>query len=204
MSKFLKYIGSVLFGGGLVWLAFKDEDWTSFGQKLEEVDLGPIVAYVVVFSAAHILQIFRWGVLVRALGPVSWRAVLGAGAVGYMCIMVFPLRLGEFVRPYLIRQVDGVSASGALATVIVERVIDGLIFVALFFVFITLLPQSGNPAVSVVKFGAMVAGVVFVTTLVVLILAFIRRVETVRLIQKIGDRIAPPLVAKLIGILEGF
>ncbi|MEE2785928.1 MAG: lysylphosphatidylglycerol synthase transmembrane domain-containing protein [Myxococcota bacterium] len=204
MSKFMKYLGSVIFGGLLVWLAFKDEDWSTFGAKLQEVDLGPILAYLALFSVAHILRIFRWGVLVRALGPVPWRAVAGAGAVGYMCIMVFPLRLGEFVRPYLIRRIDGVTASGALATVVVERVIDGLIFVGLFFVFITLLPPSGHPAVSVVKLGAYLAGAVFVTTLAVLIFSYVRRRQTVNLISSIGGRISPRLTVKLVGLLESF
>jgi glycosyltransferase 2 family protein len=141
---------------------------------------------------------------VRALGPIRWSDITSAGAVGYMCIVVFPLRLGEFVRPYLVRGKGGVTASGALATVVVERVIDGLLFVGLFFVFLSILPASGHPAVAAVKATAYVAGAVFVTALIVLIAAYLRRAWTVRVIRQIGERVHPGLTAKAVGLLEAF
>jgi uncharacterized protein (TIRG00374 family) len=203
-SLFVKYTVSILLGGVLVWLAFRGEDWSDFLVRLESVEHGPLMGYVGLFTAAHLLRIFRWGVLVRALGDVQWRDILSAGAVGYMCIMVLPLRLGEFVRPYLVRGKAGVTASGALATVVVERVIDGLLFVALFFFFINMLPPTGNPAVALVKGSAWLAGAVFVGTLVVLVAAHLRKEQTLRLLQKIGNRINRGVTDKALGLLESF
>ncbi|MEZ4471775.1 MAG: lysylphosphatidylglycerol synthase domain-containing protein, partial [bacterium] len=98
----------------------------------------------------------------------------------------------------------GVTASGALATVVVERVIDGVIFVGLFFVFISLLPESGHPAVGAVRVGAYGAGLFFVTLLAVLIGAYIKQEATVRLLSGIGRRIHAGLTEKAIGLLEAF
>jgi len=203
-SLWFKYLVSVLIGGGLVWLAFRDEDWTQVGEQLTRVNQGPLIGYLVLFSLAHVLRMVRWGVLVRALGTISWRDTLAAGAVGYMCIMIFPLRLGEFVRPLLVRGRDGVTASGALATVVVERVIDGILFVALFFVFISLLPDSGNPAVATVKISAYVAGAVFVVALVTMVAAFLKREQTVRLLRLVGEPIHRGLTDKAVGLLDAF
>lgn len=200
----LKYVISVALGALLVWLAFRNEDWTGFGDRLAAVDIAPVIGYVVLFALAHVLRIVRWGVLVRALGPIRWRDVFGAGAVGYMCIIVFPLRLGEFVRPYLVRGKAGITASGALATVVVERVIDGLLFVALFFTFISLLPPSGHPAVDAVKISAWLAGAVFLGALAVLIAAYWRRALTVSVLTAIGNRIHRGLTEKATGLLEAF
>lgn len=200
----VKYVVSLAFGALLVWLAFRGEDWSDFGRRLASVQVGPIVGYLLLFAAAHVLRIVRWGVLVRALGPVPWRDVFTAGAVGYMCIIAFPLRLGEFVRPYLVRGKGGVTASGALATVVVERVIDGLLFVALFFVFVSLLPESGDPAVAAVKLSAVAAGVVFLTVLVVLIAAAARREWTLSVLHGIGHAIHGRLATRALGLLEAF
>lgn len=200
----LKYVISIALGALLVWLAFRNEDWSGFGDRLASVEPGPVLGYVALFTVAHVLRIVRWGVLVRALGPVRWRDVFSAGAVGYMCIIVFPLRLGEFVRPYLVRGKAGVTASGALATVVVERVIDGLLFVALFFTFISLLPPSGHPAVEAVKISAWLAGAVFLGALVVLIAAHRRREATVAVLTAIGQRVHRGLTAKAVGLLDAF
>lgn len=203
-SLWSKYLVSVLLGGVMVWLAFRGEDFTGFGERLRKVDVVPLLGYVGLFAAAHVLRVVRWGVLVRALGPIRWRDVFTAGCVGYMCISVFPLRLGEFVRPYLVRGRGGVTASGALATVVVERVIDGLLFVGLFFVFLSILPPSGNPAVDAVKLTAYLAGAVFLTVLIVLIAAYARRAWTVALLERIGNRVHPGLTVKALGLLDAF
>lgn len=201
---FLKYVLSIALGALMVWLAFRGEDWQSVGERLGQVQIAPAVAYVVLFSIAHLLRIQRWGLLVRALGPISWRSILSAGAIGYMCITAFPLRLGEFVRPYLVRGQGGVTASGALATVVVERVIDGVLFVGLFFVFIALLPESGHPAVGAVKVGAYGAGLFFVTLLVLLITAYYKQQATVALLTRIGRRIHAGLTDRAVGLLVAF
>lgn len=199
-----KYLVSSALGVTLIWLAFRDEDWSSFGDKLESVDLGMLALYIGLFSAGHMIRIARWGVLVRALGPVPWRDVLAVGSVGYMCIVVFPLRLGELVRPYLIRGYEGVRGSGVLATVVVERVIDGLMFVGLFFVVISILPDTGGPAVEAVKIGAYGAGAVFVSTLVVLIAGYVQRARTVAIIERIGKHVHAGLTRRVVGLLDAF
>ena len=66
----------------MVWLAFRGEDWSAFGAKLDAVDMNCLIAYLLIFSAAHLLRIIRWGVLVRALGPVPWSKVLRRGRGG--------------------------------------------------------------------------------------------------------------------------
>jgi uncharacterized protein (TIRG00374 family) len=205
LRKFLlKYVLSTALGAVMVWVAFRGEDWSDFGRRLATVDVGLLTLYLLLFTLGHVVRMARWGVLVRALGPVKWGDVMGAGAIGYMAIMVLPLRLGEFVRPVLIRGKGGVSASGAMATVVVERVIDGLLFVALFFVFMSLLPQSDRPAVEAVKLAGYIAGAIFLAALVVLVAGYARRRATVEFIARVGDRIHAGLTRKAVRLLGAF
>ena len=200
----LKYSLSILLGAGMVYLAFRGEDWGAFSRGIGQVDWYKLGGYLALFGAAHVLRILRWGILVRALGPVSWRKVASIGAFGYLCITALPLRLGEFVRPVLVRGEGGITASGALATVVVERVIDGVLFVGLFFVFISLLPPTGHPAVELVKVGAYGAGIFFGGLLIVLTAAYTKRAATVRLLTHIGNRVHMGLTKKAVGLLEAF
>jgi uncharacterized protein (TIRG00374 family) len=195
---------SIVLGVGLIWLAFRGEDWPDVYRRMQQVDLGPLLLYTFLFFVSHVIRIIRWGALVRALGPISWRDIVSAGAIGYLCITLFPLRLGELVRPYLVRGRGGVSGTGALATVVVERVIDGLLFVALFFVFISFLPPTGDPRVDAVKLSGYIAGAVFLCALFVLVAGYMRRQWTVQFIERIGMRFHAGLTQRSVRMLDAF
>ena len=204
MKLFKNYVLSIGVGCLFLWLAFAGEDWSQFWLHLENVELGGVFGYVVLFAVAHGLRIVRWGILVTALGDVAHKKVFAIGAVGYMAIMVLPFRLGEFVRPYLIKGQSGITASGAMATVVVERIIDGLIYVALFFVFLSILPPSGNPAVDAVRYAAYLAGGVFSGALVVLIAGFYGRTKTIQISRRLLSPLPDAFVGKLLSLLNAF
>ena len=107
MKLFKNYLLSIAVGGLFLWLAFRGEDWAQFTTHLQKVQLTGVVCYIALFSMAHALRIVRWGILVSALGSVPRMKVFAIGAVGYMAIMVLPFRLGELVRPYLIKGESG-------------------------------------------------------------------------------------------------
>lgn len=204
-----KYVLSIGLGALFIWLAFRNEDWSHFGEKLEGLihdggALWLLALYTLLFITGHAIRIVRWGILVRALGPVKWSEIIATGSVGYMCIIVFPFRLGELVRPYLVGGKNGITVSGALATVVVERVIDGLLFVALFFGFISVLPPTGDPKVEVAKVTAYVAGAIFLGALIVLVGGYVARDLTVRIIERIGNMVHKGLTAKVVGLLDAF
>ncbi len=203
-SFFLKYLISVGLGLLLLYWALHDQDWGLLWEQLQGVELGLLSLYILLFAVAHLIRILRWGILLRALGPVPWRDILGVGAVGYMCIITFPFRLGELVRPVLVRGMAGVRASGAMATVVVERFFDGLLFVALFFIFLSLLPDSGNPMVAPLRLSAYFAGLFFFSGLLVLMAGHLKQGETVALLRKIGTPIHAGLTERAVGLMISF
>lgn len=57
-----------------------------------------------------------------------------------MGILLLPARTGELLRPYLISQQKGVDVRSALATVVVERILDGLTIMGFFVWIIFFIP----------------------------------------------------------------
>jgi uncharacterized protein (TIRG00374 family) len=87
-------------------------------------------------------------------------------AIGYMANNLLPARLGEFARAYVVGKQENVSKSAALATILVERIFDGLALliilaaVSLFFPY----PQwvkSGGFIVAMIFVGLSVSLAVF-------------------------------------------
>jgi len=68
----------------------------------------------------------RWRWLIMTPRPVSTASLFSATMIGFMANNVLPFRLGEFVRPALLRQKGKVSASAVLGTVAVERIGEGI------------------------------------------------------------------------------
>jgi uncharacterized protein (TIRG00374 family) len=62
--------------------------------------------------------------------PQPMRPIFSASAIGFMANMILPFRVGEFARPYLISRHSDVSLSVALASVVLERILDLLVLFA--------------------------------------------------------------------------
>ena len=66
----------------------------------------------------------RWQYLLGPLGPTRFGTVLRTTVIGFAASAVLPARAGEVIRPYLLARREGLSATAAFATIIVERVLD--------------------------------------------------------------------------------
>jgi uncharacterized protein (TIRG00374 family) len=122
---------SLALSAGFVALSLRGTDLRTVVQQMLSADPRPLLGYLALLLCIHLVRTVRWGLLLRPVGRVSFFRLNTATAVGYMLLMVLPLRLGEFARPLLVsrpQRGDGpiLSRSGALGSCVVERIIDGL------------------------------------------------------------------------------
>lgn len=89
-----------------------------------------------VYFVAVWARAWRWHYLLRPLKPIPTTSMFPIVAIGYMGNNIYPARAGEVLRAYVLRRREGVSISASLATVLVERALDGLVMLA--FVFLNL------------------------------------------------------------------
>src|SRR6185295_7606672 len=146
------------------------------------------------------------------LAPLGVRVpagpLLAISSVGFMAILALPARLGEFVRPGLLRQRGYLSASAALGTVAVERIIDGL-FISIM-VFGAFLPRRGGDAPSWMMPAAYGALGLFAIALAFLVFAMRRPEPTVRfcvgltLLPRFSPRLAAAIEHRLLDVIRGF
>lgn len=86
---------------------------------------------------------WRWHYLLRPIKPIPLKTMWPVVVIGYMGNNVYPFRAGEVIRAYVLKRKEGVSISASIATVLVERIFDGLVM--LLFVFIALPTAPGLP-----------------------------------------------------------
>ncbi|HEC21605.1 MAG TPA: flippase-like domain-containing protein [Chloroflexi bacterium] len=126
-----------------VYLALKGlnlkEVWLDL-QGARYVWLFPGVA---VYFVAVWARTWRWHYLLRPVKRVGLARLFPVVVIGYMGNNVYPFRAGEVIRAWVLRRNEEVSISASLATIIVERIFDGLVM--LIFVFAAL-PFAPIPA----------------------------------------------------------
>jgi uncharacterized protein (TIRG00374 family) len=119
-----------------LWLALRGLDLQGFWEALRGADYVWLVPSVLVYFGAVWARTWRWHYMLRALKPISLRRLFPTVTMSYMGNNVFPARAGEVLRAYVLKKDDDVSMSASLATILVERIFDGLVM--LLFVFFTL------------------------------------------------------------------
>lgn len=116
-------------GGGLMYWqfsGFSDEQREQFYSGLQNANYLWFVVALFIGLAAHIIRAIRWQSLLTPLGhKVGLGTRLYAVMIGYLANYAF-LRLGEVIRPGVLKTSDDVPMSESIGTVVVERVVDTL------------------------------------------------------------------------------
>jgi len=193
--------------------------WPDAGERLKLhdaiaalrwVDFAPYLAgYLGLQVLVHLFRSLRWNYLLAPLGiRVPPGPLLAISSVGFMAILALPARLGEFVRPGLLRKGGYTSASTALGTVAVERIVDGL-FISLV-VFAAFFALRGPGAPGWMMLTAYLALGVFAAALAFLVFAMWRPGATVQfclrltLLPRFAPRIARALERRLLDMIKGY
>jgi uncharacterized protein (TIRG00374 family) len=70
------------------------------------------------------VRAWRWQYLLEPIGRPSFGNAFRATAVGFAASAILPARAGEVIRPYFLSRRERISATGAFATIILERLLD--------------------------------------------------------------------------------
>ena len=103
----------------------------------------------------------RWQALLAPIARIPYRRVLGYTYIGYLANNVLPARLGELYRSHALGEGEGVSRTTVLGTVVVERVVDTVMVVAIAALAVVVLSVRG------VMSSAVLLGLAFVSLLVI-------------------------------------
>lgn len=95
-----------------------------------------VVPGVLVYFLGVWGRTWRWYYQLRPIKPIPLRRLFPVVVIGYMGNNVYPFRAGEVIRAYVLKRNEAVSIPSSLATIVVERVFDGLVM--LIFVFVAL------------------------------------------------------------------
>lgn len=204
-------------GGGSVYLLYRGglpvvPDATAF----RTMAWWTIPVYVALVFGVQLLRSVRWYWLLAPIKRVPLGRILNISFMFFAASVLLPFRMGELVRPSVLRQKEHVSWWAASGTVGAERIIDGLMLsVLLFFALQLATPLPDVPdrigdlpvSVSVVPHAAYSALTLFAVAALAMGLFYWRRSGArelmVTLVGLVSRRAATFLTQALERIAEG-
>lgn len=110
----------------LLWVAFRGVPLDELRQSMADVRLAWLVPVVLSIVVRFWLTALRWQILLRPVKAIGVHRLFGVTMIGFMANNVLPARMGEFVRAYALGKSESLPASLSFATIVLERVFDGL------------------------------------------------------------------------------
>jgi len=128
-KRTLKIATGLAVSAGFIAWSLRGKPLGRIWAELQAANYWTLIPFFAILLVIHLLRTVRWGMLLAPVERLPFRRLNAASAVGLMALVLLPLRLGEFARPYLVRRAGKVSGSEAMASIVAERALDGL-FVA--------------------------------------------------------------------------
>ncbi len=193
MRTHLRTVGVLGLTVALMAWVFRSTDPVSVWGEIEGARADLIAASVAGIALAYVVRIKRWLLLLAPLGRVGVGSATRATIIGFATSTIVP-RLGEVVRPYLLARRESLSMSAALATIVVERILDMIAVSLLFGLFLAAfsrqLPATDEQVLGALKAGGLVVAVGAGVVLALVCVAARRPAWVVALAARV-ERLAP-------------
>jgi len=89
---------------------------------------------IAVYFVGLWVRAWRWRYLLQPIKDIPTRRLFPITVIGYLGNNIFPARAGELLRTVVLKKDEQVAISASLATIIVERIFDGVTMLAFIFV----------------------------------------------------------------------
>src|SRR5687767_8456144 len=121
---------------GLLWFFFRNADMVKVWAEIRRARPLLLGAALAVTAATYVLRSLRWQYFLAPLGHTRFSSAFRATVIGFAATFLLPARAGEVIRPYVLARREGLPATAAFATIILERLLDLVTVLALFAVFV--------------------------------------------------------------------
>jgi uncharacterized protein (TIRG00374 family) len=168
----------VLISGALLWFAVRDVEFSRVWANIQGINYWYLLPYLGLIVIEVILRAWKWHVLLLPVKAPSFWKLNSATIIGLMANNVLPGRAGEFVRAYAGARLEHISFSASLATVVIDRVLDGLTVSAIFVFALILHPALPDQ----VKVPGYIAAGIYLVALAFLVALLVQEALAYRLL----------------------
>jgi hypothetical protein len=160
MRRWLFWVGVVI-SLILLVLSLRGLHLQDVWSALQQANLLWILPGIAIYFVAVGVRTWRWSYLLRPVKTVPVARLYPVVVIGYMGNNIYPARIGELLRAWVLRRKEAVPMAFSLSTIFLERIIDGLVMVAFVLIGLPNVPNLPRELSSVLVFmsALFVAGI---------------------------------------------
>lgn len=196
MKNWRFWIG-VLISVVFLYISLRGLELGEFWKSLQEANYWWLIPGVLVYFVGVWVRSWRWHYMLRPLKKIPTSTMFPIVAIGYMGNNIFPARAGEVLRAAALKEREGVPISASLATVVVERIFDGVVMLAFVFLNLPELARLTGVSITIAQAQisipqlAIIGTVIFVGALLVFMAAAMFPKTTEKIVAWIVSRFVP-------------
>jgi uncharacterized protein (TIRG00374 family) len=176
---------------------FSRADITKVAAAIRRARVDLLALSFVFLALTYTARVVRWQYLLEPLGSAPFQTAFRTTIIGFAAIGLLPARVGDVLRPYLLARRQGFNAASAFATIVMERVLDLVIVLALLALYVLVLGGRESlperllrPVEISAAFAAAAAGALLVAAW-----TLATHPETIARLVLRSERILPPAIA---------
>lgn len=153
-----------------LYLFFRKIEFRSLWESLRMANYIYIIPAMIINLFTFVLRAKRWRYLLEPIKRIDTSSLFSATIIGFAANNLLPARIGELVRAYVIGKREAISKSSALATIVIERVFDGMMVILLLILVLFFPPFSDRVVTERLKGIGIFITITFGGAIVLLIL----------------------------------
>ncbi|MDD2501884.1 MAG: lysylphosphatidylglycerol synthase transmembrane domain-containing protein [Geobacter sp.] len=190
----------------LLLLLLRKIDFPSLVIALRQFDLRCLAAAVFFTFVSYWLRAVRWRYLLLHERPLPLSSLYPAVLIGYMANNLFPARLGEFIRAWVLAEREQLQAPAVFASLVIDRLFDGFsVMVMLAVVLLTLqLPPGMEQSATLLRAGGTTMLLFYAGVVLFLALLKLRPVTAMSLLARLLKPFSVSISEKAIQLAGSF
>jgi uncharacterized protein (TIRG00374 family) len=189
-----------------LYLALQGLHLENVWRAVKQAKLLWLLPAITVYFVGVWVRAWRWHYLLKPLKSIPTKTMFPIVTIGYFGNNVYPARAGEVLRAYVLKRREGIPISASLATIIVERVFDGVVMLT--FVFFNL-PElakltADSGFVGNIQSLAFWGAIAFLGVLLIFLLAAMFPLITEKIVTRLVNLLPQKMAGKIQPLMMKF
>jgi len=130
----LQIIGGILIASAGLYIFFRDVDTAMLWNELRSIPFLSLAGVMLLAILTLYFRSLRWRVMLPRTKSATHQGLFPIVTIGFMVNNILPARIGEVARAFILWKRNGYTPAESIGSLFVERFLDVLAYMALFFV----------------------------------------------------------------------
>lgn len=171
----------------LLFFLFRGVDYNKLWEASSHANLYLWIPAFFIQYLLLFIRALRWQFLMAPIKKIGIYSLFSATTIGFMANNVLPARMGEFVRAYVIGEKEGISKTSSFATIVVERLFDGLsvLFIAIVVFLFMELPKDVETMRGTIKAAAYGVAAIYMLVVIFFYMIMMHKEKAFNIVRRL-------------------